>query len=75
MDKISLQDEAWARAGHWVQGAATRWCAIVHIETAREEKEDREEHTLTMTVANNNKNTKQINTFKIKKDILLEMFI
>lgn len=33
VDKIGLQDEAWARAGHWVQGASTWWCAIVHIET------------------------------------------
>lgn len=59
VDKISLQDEAWARAGHGVQGAATWWCAIVHIETAHGEEEDREEHTLPMTVANSNNNRKE----------------
>lgn len=39
VDKIGLQDEAWARAGHRVQGAATWWRAIVHVETAYREKE------------------------------------
>lgn len=41
VDKIGLQDEAWARAGHRVQWAATWWRAIVHIETAYEEKDKR----------------------------------
>lgn len=39
VDKICLQDEAWARAGHWVQGATAWWRAIVHIKTAYGEKE------------------------------------
>lgn len=72
VDKISLQDEAWARAGHGVQGAATWRCAIVHIETAHGEEENREEHTLPMTVANSNNNRKKTqNTKTQSKSILL----
>lgn len=40
VDKIGLQNEAWARAGHWVQWAATWWRSIVHIKTANGEKQN-----------------------------------
>ncbi len=52
VDKIGLQNEAWAWAGHWVKRAATWWRAIVHIKTVKEEKKKQNDQNLKLCITN-----------------------